>query len=472
MSMAAPPERSLTGRAVLVVDDEAHARDAYAQALTREGHRVDTAARPSEALDRLRSRPYDVAVVDLKLPQMTGIELLRALRKLDPDIAVIVVTGYATVETAVEAMKDGAADYLQKPFTPDELRLAVRRALERQDLLRENQALRERLGGRVDAPSLVGESEPMREVRRLIERVAAADSTVLVCGETGTGKELVAREIHARSARASQAFISVDCAAIPAELLESEFFGHEKGAFTGAIRRRKGSFELAHGGTLFLDEIGNMNLDLQGKLLRVLQEREIQPIGSERKIAIDVRVVAATNRDLRAAARKGTFREDLYYRLNVVPITLPPLRERSDDIPRLVGHFLDKHARKLNARIERIDADAMVALRAYSWPGNVRELESAIERAMTLAEGPVLHADGFRHLVAETAEAARRAATRTTGSEAEAGMPPLDRIERDYIMEVLQATRWNRKEASRILGISTVTLWRKINGLGAEDSKA
>ena len=465
MSAERPPEGRFAGRSVLLVDDERDARDACCQALRRERYRVDSAVSPLEALEKVRATSYDAAVLDLKMPQMNGIELLRAIRQLDPDVAVVMVTGYATIETAVEAMKEGACDYLPKPFTPEELRLAVRKALERQELVHENRALRERLGARGEAAGMVGESAAIREVRRLIGRVAGTDATVLIYGETGTGKELAAREIHARSRRAAQPFITGDCAAIPGELLESEFFGHEKGAFTGAIRRRKGSFELAQGGTLFLDEIGNMNLELQAKLLRTLQEREIQPIGSERKIPVDVRILAATNRDLQEAIRAGRFREDLYYRLNVVPLWLPPLRERADDVPHLVRHFLAKHAAKLDRRIEGVDAEAMEILVRYAWPGNVRELENAIERAMTLADGEVLGAAAFRHLVAEAGDAGRPAA-RTPGARGadEGGLPPLRQVEQAYILEVLQATRWNRKEASKILGISTVTLWRKITG--------
>jgi DNA-binding NtrC family response regulator len=465
--------REFIGRSVLLVDDEPDALDACFQALGKAQYLVDTASNPLEALEKVRARPYDVAVVDLKMPQMSGIELLRAIRKMDPDVAVIVVTGYATIETAVEAMKEGACDYLSKPFTPDELRLGLRKALERQELLRENQELRERMGARAEAPTFIGESNKSREVRRLIEKVAGTDSTVLIYGETGTGKELVAREIHARSRRSGQPLIAVDCAAVPAELLESEFFGHEKGAFTGAIRRRKGSFEMAHGSTLFLDEIGNMGLDLQAKLLRALQEREIQPIGSEQKIPVDVRIIAATNRNLREAIKQERFREDLYYRLNVLPLALPPLRERRADIPLLAQHFLRKHAGKLNRRIEQVDPDAMGILMAYAWPGNVRELESAIERAMTLAEGTVLDAGGFCHLAYEAERPVKRAGPRARphrGAE-DGALPPLEQVEKDYILEVLHATRWNRREASKILGISTVTLWRKINGMPEDDSK-
>jgi DNA-binding NtrC family response regulator len=452
-------------RTVLLVDDERDALDACSQALRRERYRVDTAARPEEALEKVQRGSYDAAVVDLRMPGMSGIDLLRAMRGVDPDIAVVVVTGYATIETAVQAMKEGASDYLAKPFTPEELRLGVRKAIERHELLRENRELRERLGGRVEAPPIIGTSPAMTEVRRLIDRVAETDSTVLVYGETGTGKELVARELHARSRRATHAFISVDCAAIPADLLESEFFGHERGAFTGAVRRRKGSFELAHGGTLFLDEIGNMSLELQARLLRALQEREIQPVGGERKIPVDVRIVAATNRNLKETVKAGAFREDLYYRLNVILLALPPLRERKDDIPELVRAFLAKHAGRLNRRIERIDDDALAILVAYRWPGNVRELESTIERAMTLADSPVLGAQSFVHL-ADEVEEAPAALPAEPG-----GMRSLDQIEKEYILEVLQATQWNRREASRILGISTVTLWRKINAAGAEGFK-
>jgi two-component system, NtrC family, response regulator AtoC len=468
------------GRAVLLVDDERDALDACSQALAAERYVVDTAAGPQEALDKIERNSYDAAVVDLKMPGMSGLDVLRTIRRLDVDVAVVMVTGYATVDTAVEAMKEGAADYLQKPFTPDELRLAVRRAIDRQELVRENQALRERLGTPREAPALIGESAAMREVRRLIARIAEGDATVLVTGETGTGKELAARAIHALSRRASHPFIAVDCAAVPGELLESEFFGHEKGAFTGAIRRRKGSFELAHGGTLFLDEIGTMSVELQAKLLRVLQEREIQPVGSERKIPIDVRVVAATNRNLREAVREGGFREDLYYRLHVIPLRLPPLRERPDDIPLLVDHFIAKRGRKLARRIERVDPAALAALAAAPWPGNVRELESAVERAMTLVDGPVLDADAFGCLLEEVPDALPEPAAASELAAAPepatavalrdgTPLPPLADIERDYIMQVLHATRWNRREASRILGISTVTLWRKISGRTAED---
>jgi len=455
-----------TERSVLLVDDEVDALEAYRQALRRERYRIDAFADPREALARVGGTSYDAAVIDLRMPHVSGMELLQAIHSADPDVAVVLVTGFATVDSAVTAMKEGACDYLSKPFTPDDLRLGLRRALARHDLVRENRDLRERLGATREGPVIVGASEKLEELRRLVARVAPTDCTVLIYGETGTGKELVARDIHARSGRAEHAFISVDCAAIPSELLESELFGHERGAFTGAIRRRKGAFELASGGTLFLDEIGNTSPDVQAKLLRALQEREVQPVGGERKIAVDVRVVAATNRDLRAAVRKGGFREDLYYRLAVLPVVLPPLRERPDDIPLLVQHFLTKYADRLNRRIDTVTPDAMRALTSYAWPGNIRELESCIQRAMTLADDGTLTPEAFRHLAEESRDVARATAARA----AHAGLPPLGQVEQDYIMEVLQATRWNRREASRILGISTVTLWRRI-GTRGDDSR-
>jgi two-component system response regulator HydG len=377
-------------------------------------------------------------------------------------MAVVMITGYATVETAVASMKEGAYDYIPKPFTPDELRLVVRNALERQELMGENTDLRERLSGGRDQ-LLVGSSPAMQRVHQLIARVAETDSTVLILGETGTGKELVARAIQARSPRASAPLITVNCAAIPSDLLESELFGHERGAFTGAIRRKRGSFELAHRGSLFLDEVGALNPALQAKLLRALQEGEVHPVGSERSVRLDVRIIAATNRDLTEATRQGTFRNDLFYRLNVVPIHVPPLREHKEDIPLLADHFIAQYRRKLQTPVRGMAPAALDLLVSYDWPGNVRELEHTIERAIILAEGELLDWESFAHLVPAPTRTAR---TRRPVTDARdfADLPSLEKVERDYIMEVLQATRWNRKRASEILGISTVTLWRKVQG--------
>jgi len=308
----------------------------------------------------------------------------------------------------------------------------------------------------------LGESQKMKEVEILINKVAKTNSTVMILGETGTGKELVAQEIHARSSRSHYPMITVNCAAIPSELLESELFGHEKGAFTGAVRERKGSFELAHGGTIFLDEIGDMSLDLQIKLLRVLQEKEIKPVGSERNILVDVRIIAATNKDLKEAIKRGEFREELYYRLNVVPIFLPPLRERKEDIPLLANYFLKKYNQEVKKTIQGISDEAMILLLNYSWPGNVRELENIVERAVILEEGNMIGPQSFNQLLESRRENGVSAKRVSRDTKQLDSLPPLERVERDYILEVLQATKWNRKKASEILGISTSTIWRKL----------
>lgn len=456
-------DKPFAGRRILIVDDEMDTLDACAQTLGREGYEVETSDSALKALEMIKSHQYDVAITDLKMPKMDGIELLKAIKKADPDVAVVMITGYATIETAVESMKEGAYDYIPKPFTPDELRIVVRKAIEKQDLLRENRELRERLYRRIEDQVMIGEDKGMQGVRQLIERVAPTDSTVLIYGETGTGKELAAREVHGKSGRATNPMIIVNCAAIPSDLLESELFGHEKGAFTGAIRRRKGSFELAHGGSLFLDEVGSLGMDLQAKLLRALQEKEINPVGSERKRYVDVRIIAATNRDLKEITKRGEFREDLFYRLNVVPIHLPPLRERREDIPFLVEHFLRKYNRKLNKRIQGITEEAMGLLMSYDWPGNIRELENAVERAIILEDGDMLDLRDFRQIVQDAETQVLEKKTLLEGMNVES-LPPLEKVERDYILEVLRATKWNRKKASEILGISTVTIWRKVQG--------
>lgn len=453
------------GKKVIIVDDEVDTLDACNQILRKSGYTVETFNDPVKALERLREQSFDLMISDLKIPRMDGIELLKEVKRLDPEIAVVIITGYASIETAVESIKEGAYDYIPKPFTPDELRLVVRKALENQELLRENRDLRERLAKSGEENALIGESEGLGQVKRLIEKVAETDSTVLIYGETGTGKELVAREIHRQSKRKESPMITINCAAIPRELLESELFGHEKGAFTGALRRKKGSFELADGGTLFLDEIGDMSLELQVKLMRALQEREIKPVGSERKMTVDVRILAATNRDLKSAMDRGDFREDLFYRLNVMQINIPPLRERKEDVPLLSRHFLDKYRRKFNKSIKGLVPEALAAMTNYRWPGNVRELENAIERAMILEEGELLHM-GSLFNPADVGAGFKPAATKESQSSVPrqsdpAQFPSLDKVERDYILQVLEATRWDKKKASEILGISTVTIWRK-----------
>ncbi len=452
----------LQGRRILLVDDEADTLDACTQILRKDGYHVETVSSAQEAVRLLHTKTFDLTITDLKMPRVDGLELLKAVKRVDPEMVVVIITGYATVETAVASMKEGAYDYIPKPFAPDELRLVVQNALERQELVSENTELRQRLaGGREQL--LVGVSGAIQRVQQLIARVAETDSTVLITGETGTGKELVARAIHARGPRAAAPLIAVNCAAIPSELLESELFGHERGAFTGAVRRKRGSFELAHDGCLFLDEIGALSPPLQAKLLRTLQEGEITPIGSERSLRVDVRIIAATNRDLAEGTRQGTFRSDLFYRLNVVPIHVPPLRDRKEDLSLLADHFIARYSRKLESRVRGISQAALDVLMTYDWPGNVRELEHCIERAIILAEGEELDWESFAHLgpVATGRLRPRRPVAET---EDLANLPSLDKVERDYIMQVLQATRWNRKRASEILGISTVTLWRKVQG--------
>jgi len=439
---------------ILVVDDDEDMLEACSQILRGNGYRVDVSDNGSAALDKIRSRRYDAVVTDVKMSGLCGIELLKIIRDVNSELPVIMITGYVDVSTAVEAMKLGACDYLTKPFRPEELKVAISKATEKR--VRTNS---DRAGARAcrsgnDRSVIVGTSEEIQQVRRMIDRIAATDSTVLITGETGTGKELVAHRIHLASSRAHTPMVVLNCAAIPRELLESELFGHEKGSFTGATRKKRGCFELADGSTLFLDEIGDTNLDLQTKLMRSLETKEIRSVGGERSIVVDTRIIAATNRDLKRAIRESVFRQDLYYRLNVVPIYVPPLRDRKEDIPALVEHFLERCCAELDKDIPGIREDALSALMAYDWPGNVRELENAIERSVVLQESGWLELRDFYPAISE-----ERSFEKTAALEE---MPPLEKVERDYIYEVLQATRWNKKKAAEILGISTVTIWRKI----------
>jgi len=371
---------------VCLVDDEALMRDSLSSVLRRKGHSVECFASAEDALEALREGSFDVVVTDLKMPGMDGVQLLRQMRSNGCDASVIVMTAYGTVSSAVEAMKLGAFDYIEKPFNAEEICLLVERAAQVSRLKRENEALRASLREFDPPRELVGSSPAMRQVREQIAKVAKSDSTVLIQGESGTGKELVARAIHAASPRAGRPMLCVNCAALSSTLLESELFGHEKGAFTGADRTRKGRFELADGSTLLLDEISEIPVNLQGKLLRVLQEREFERVGSSVTRKVNVRVIATTNRDLERWVEEGKFRQDLYFRLSVLPIYLPPLRQRVEDIPELVSYFLERLARKTGRKPLRVSSEAMDLLMAYSWPGNVRELENLIERAHVLCD--------------------------------------------------------------------------------------
>jgi DNA-binding NtrC family response regulator len=375
---------------ILVVDDEAGIREMVRAVLQGDGHEVVVAPAAEPALERLSRDSFDLLITDLSMPGMDGNQLLRRAAVDHPEMPAIVITAYGSKESAIEAMRHGAVNYLEKPFDVEEMRLHVRRALRQRSLADENRRLRARLGAHAD---LTGRTAAMQEVRELVARIAPTDSTVLVTGESGTGKEVVARAIHRASTRSEQPFVGVNCAAIPSELLESEMFGHERGAFTGADRARRGLVEAADGGTLFLDEIGDMPAAMQAKLLRVLQERRIRRVGGTTEIPVDVRVLAATHQDLAALVRGGRFREDLFYRIHVIEIAVPPLRERREDIDELARTFVERHAQRMDRAVPRLTADFLTALARYDWPGNVRELENVMERAVALAGDEALAPD-------------------------------------------------------------------------------
>jgi DNA-binding NtrC family response regulator len=435
---------------VLLVDDEEGILKTLGRALREEGHEVVATPRPADAERFLAERGFDVLVVDHRMPGKTGLELIRDLVQGSPEgerPQIVLMTAHATVDNAIEAMKLGAFDYLQKPFEVDELLVAVRRALEHQRLRGHHRYLLKEREEEFNHYGIVGRSRAMQEMIGTLERVAQARSTVLITGETGTGKELAARAIHARSAEREMPLIKVNCAAIPEALLESELFGHVRGAFTGATSNRRGRFTLADGGTIFLDEIGTLGLAVQAKLLRVLQEREFEPVGSERTQKVDVRVIAATNRDLRALVSEDRFQEDLYYRLSVIPIELPPLRERRDDIAPLVEHFVEKHAQRVGREVERIEESALDRLRAYDWPGNVRELENTIERAVVLASGSVIDVASISIV---DPPVGRHAGGLPSGRLHE----NVEWAERESIRRALQQAGGVKKDAAAILGIS------------------
>lgn len=438
-----------TTGSILLVDDEAKIRDALAQALRDEGHEVVATGCPRDAQRLLARGSFDVLLVDNLMPELTGLDLIRELASSSspgdrPQI--LLMTAHATVESAIEAMKLGALDYLQKPFDIDELLVVVNRALEHQRLQTQHGYLLSERDEEFNQYGIVGRSRRVQDVIRTAQMVAKSKSTVLITGETGTGKEMVARAIHFHSAQRDMPLIKVNCAAIPENLLESELFGHVRGAFTGALTTKKGRFALADGGSIFLDEIGTMAPGLQSKLLRVLQEREFEPLGSERSHKVDVRVIAATNRDIRQMVADGRFQEDLYYRLNVIPIHIPPLRERRDDIPLLVDHFVRKHAQRAGKRIDGIEAGVLEALEAADWPGNVRELENTIERAVVLSPGAMIGPDVVRLLGVASAPAASLPSLALRAN--------LDWAERETVRRALEMANGVKKEAAELMGIS------------------
>ena len=434
---------------ILLVDDEEKILKALGRALREAGHGVVDTTSPREAQRLLAERSFDLLVVDNMMPELSGLDLIREYVASTPEnerSQILMMTAHATVESAIEAMKLGALDYLQKPFEIDELLVVARRALEHQRLTSEYRYLRTERDEQFGNYGIIGRSRPMHEIIERAEKVAQTKSTVLIMGETGTGKELIARAIHNRSAQRDMPLIKVNCAAIPETLLESELFGHVRGAFTGAATSKKGKFALADGGTIFLDEIGTMSPALQAKLLRVLQEREFEPLGSERTEKIDVRVIAATNRDLRQMVAEGRFQEDLFYRLNVIPIELPPLRERRDDIPALVDHFVRKHAQRTGRRIDAVADGVVQDLQQYEWPGNVRELENTIERAVVLSSGAVLTAQSLSVLGAASSQAAGLPSLRLRQN--------IEWAEKETIRRALDNARGVKKDVAELMGIS------------------
>jgi DNA-binding NtrC family response regulator len=438
---------------ILVVDDELSMRESLAAWLTEDRYPVDTAEDGASALRLAKENDYAICFVDLKMPGgMNGIEVLREIHKIRPDASIVIITAYATVDTAVEAMKEGANDYVVKPFNPEEISLIVNRIVEVKTLRRENLILRKKLLRKYEFRDIISKNPRMHEIFELVTKVGGLKSTVLVTGESGTGKELVARAIHSIGNRENAAFVHVSCAALAETLLESELFGHEKGAFTGAVSRRIGKFEQADGGTLFLDEIGDIPPKLQLDLLRVLQERSFFRVGGAEEIRVDVRIIAATNRDLAKAVREGQFREDLFYRLNVVNIRVPPLRERREDIPLLARHFVARLGVELGLDIRDVSDDALKVLLDYDWPGNVRELENAVERAMVGANSTLLTRECFDFVLDAHVRREWRVPTDKT----------LEEIEKEVIPAVLMRTSGNIKEAAGILGIDRSTLYDKI----------
>jgi DNA-binding NtrC family response regulator len=459
---------------VLLVEDKPELRAMLRKALERAGYTVEEAPDGSAAIDKVRSRRYLVVLSDLKLPGHSGIDVLREAKRAEPTLPVILVTAYGSVEEAVTAMKEGAFDFIQKPVDLDHLRLLLDRATKQQELLRENLLLREEYAARYGFPRIVGEDLAMKEAGQMTQRVAVTDSTILLLGESGTGKELFARAIHHLSPRAEHPFVALNCAAIPEGLVENELFGHERGAYTGAGARKIGKLELAHRGTLFLDEIGELPLAIQSKLLRVLEERRFERVGGTQEIGVSVRILAATNRDLRAAVAEKAFRDDLYFRIAAVPITIPPLRDRGDDVLLLAEHFLERFRREFRKPALTLTEPARARLRSYAWPGNVRELQNSIERAAILASGPEIGAEALQLPSAKPApeelpEGMLAEQFLWEGPLEEVSQRAVAHVERFKIQNALRESKWNKTRAAEKLGVSYKTLLTKIRSLGVEN---
>lgn len=451
---------------ILVVDDEQGMCDFMEIMLKREGYAVTTSTSPKEVIQRLKpseeeeSPLYDLVMTDLMMPEMSGLKLMSELRKTRPQLDFIVMTAFGSVDTAIEAMKKGAYDYITKPFKVDEVKLAVKKCLSQSRLHRENLELRKRLEGQGNLDAFIGESRTVVELKKMIKRVAPSDSTVLITGESGTGKEIIAKSIHELSKRNGKPFVSINCAALPETLLESELFGHRKGSFTGAYSDKEGLLKSADGGSFLLDEVGNTSAAIQMKLLRVLEAKEFTPLGDTRPVKVDIRLIAATNADLEEEVKEGRFREDLFWRLNVFAIHVPPLRERTEDIPLLLNHFLQRTCAKQNLPPKRISPEALDLLSSYEWPGNVRELENLVERMVLFSQGEVIGPEEIpKRIEAEEREAAEK-------QRELAVTPTLQTMEKAYVFYVLQKTGWNKGESAKILGIDLSTLYRKIDRYG------
>ena len=440
---------------ILIVDDELSVRTSLKEWFLEEGFTVETAESGEDALNKMHTGPYDLILLDIKMPGMDGITLQKKIKEIDEDAIIIIMTAYASVDTAVEALKLGAFDYVTKPFDPDDLSQLIRNALKQKELTSENVQLKEKISELSGVDDIIGQSEEMKRVFEMVDTVAETDSTVLIRGESGTGKELIARAIHSRSKRRYFPIVAVNCGAIPETLLESELFGHEKGAFTGAQYRRKGKLELANGGTLFLDEIGDISFKMQIDLLRVLEGKRFTRLGGSEEISVDFRLICATNKNLEKLVEEEKFREDLYYRINVFSIFLPPLRKRKSDIIMLANHFIQKYARSMGKPKKSIASNVQEMMLEYSWPGNVRELENAVERAMVIGKGPEITIEDLPLHINMT-------------EKSNSGKMKLSDLEKDHILRMLEETGGNVTKAANLLGIDRVTLYNKMKKYGVK----
>jgi len=445
------PKKNDESVSILIVDDELSVRDSLTKWFTEDGYRADAAADATEALKKLKPRVWDIIFLDIKLPGMDGMELQKRIKSVDPDATIIMITAYATVDTAVKSLKEGAHDYVTKPVDPDYLSHLVANVVKQRRLLSENIQLKERIQELYEIDQIIGESPAMLKVFDMIKTVAPTDTAVMIRGESGTGKELIARAIHSNSSRRFFPIITVNCGALTEGLTESEFFGHEKGAFTGALYRRKGKFEMANGGTIFLDEVGNIGLKGQTDLLRVIEAKQFTRVGGDEIIKVDFRLICATNRDLELAVKEGKFREDLYYRLNVFSISISPLRERRSDIQLLCNYFLKKLADSVNKPVIKFSSEAMERLKMYDWPGNVRELRNAVERAIVVAKGSTISVDDLPI---------------PASPESVAQDKSLEAVERAHIENILEQMGWNITRSAEMLGIDRATLYHKIKKYG------